>query len=253
MSAITKSGGSMPSAVSNRYSRRGASSLPRVNRSTPHNRIVAIPTTDHSTVEREYQRGLALARRAAWFDAHEAFETAWRACAAAERDFFQGLVHVVVSAYQAGRGRPVATERQRAKAHRRLAAFVPAHRGLDVAAVLAALERPEADLRHQFVQRRGEPPAAVEEEQQAEGDERRAARDADDPVVVAHPAERPHGVREGDAGEDERGAEPERVGDEQHDALRDRPARAREHEDRGEDGADAGRGADGEGAPEYDR
>ena len=35
-----------------------------------------------------------------------------------ERDFFQGLVHVVVSAYQSGRGKPVAAERQRVKAMR---------------------------------------------------------------------------------------------------------------------------------------
>src|SRR3954464_3740076 len=149
MSAITRSGGSTPSLVSKRCSGNSASSLPRMKRSTPHRRIVAIPEHDVSTVEGAYQQGLQLAQAGDFFAAHEAFETAWRACAAAERDFFQGLVHVVVSAYQAGRGRPVATERQRAKAHRRLAAFVPAHRGLDVAAVLAALERPETDLRHQ--------------------------------------------------------------------------------------------------------
>src|SRR3954467_6875400 len=149
MSAITRSGGSTPSAVSKRCSGRTASSFPRMKRSTPHNRIVAMSEPDVSTVHQAYQEGLALGAAGDYFAAHEAFETAWRACDAAERDFFQGLVHVVVSAYQAGRGRPVATERQRAKAHRRLAAFVPAHRGLDVAAVLAALERPETDLRHQ--------------------------------------------------------------------------------------------------------
>ena len=49
-----------------------------------------------------YQEGLALARRVTYFEAHEAFELAWRACAVEERDFFQGLVHVVVSAYQRG-------------------------------------------------------------------------------------------------------------------------------------------------------
>ena len=38
--------------------------------------------------------------RGAFFEAHEEFELAWRACEPDERDFFQGLVHVVVSAYQ---------------------------------------------------------------------------------------------------------------------------------------------------------
>ena len=80
---------------------------------------------DVSIVAGGYERGLELARRGAFFEAHEEFELAWRACDAAERDFFQGLVHVVVSAYQAGRGKPVAAERQRVKALNRLAAFEP--------------------------------------------------------------------------------------------------------------------------------
>ncbi len=96
-----------------------------------------MPERDSSTVTLEYKRGLSLARAGAFFEAHEAFELAWRACEPAERDFFQGLVHVVVSAYQRGRGRPVAAESQRQKALRRLAAYAPAHRGLDVAALLA--------------------------------------------------------------------------------------------------------------------
>jgi predicted metal-dependent hydrolase len=125
-----------------------------------------MPTGDDSTVAREYQRGLSLARSGEWFEAHEAFELAWRAADAGERDFFQGLVHVVVSAYQAGRGREVAATRQREKGLRRLAPFRPAHRGLDVDRVTAALQRAETDFRQHLVECRVEPPAAVEEEQQ---------------------------------------------------------------------------------------
>ena len=130
-----------------------------------------MPENDVSSVERAYQDGLELARAGRFFDAHEAFETAWRACAEAERDFFQGLVHVVVSAYQRERGRPVATERQRLKALRRLAAYEPVHRGLDVAALRAGLDRSEPDPRQHLVDRRAQPPVAVEEEQQPERDE----------------------------------------------------------------------------------
>jgi predicted metal-dependent hydrolase len=133
-----------------------------------------MPGADDSKVTAEYQRGLALARAGDYFDAHEAFETAWRACAQAERDFFQGLVHVVVSAYQRGRGRPVAAERQRLKALRRLAAFAPRHRGLDVGALLAGLERAEPDLRQHLVEAVAKPGVLVEEEEQTEDDERRA-------------------------------------------------------------------------------
>jgi hypothetical protein len=130
-----------------------------------------MPESDVSTVDGCYQHGLALARAGKFFDAHEAFETAWRACGDPERDFFQGLVHVVVSAYQRGRGRPIATERQRLKALRRLAAYEPAHRGLDVAALRAALDRAEPDPRQYLIDRRAQPPIAVEEEQEAERDE----------------------------------------------------------------------------------
>jgi predicted metal-dependent hydrolase len=133
-----------------------------------------MPAADPSTVTASYKRGLALARSGAFFEAHEAFEEAWRACEADERDFFQGLVHVVVSAYQATRGRPVARERQRVKALNRLAPYSPTHRGLDVARLLGALERAEADPREQLVERDAQPPVAIEEEQEAEGHQHRA-------------------------------------------------------------------------------
>jgi len=90
-----------------------------------------------------YNLGLAHLRAGRFFEAHEELELAWRAAAPAERDFYQGLVHVAVAWYQAGRGKPVATGRQLDKALRRLAAFEPAHRGVDV----AALRRQLAELR----------------------------------------------------------------------------------------------------------
>jgi uncharacterized protein len=126
---------------------------------------------DVSTVDGYYQHGLELGRSGEFFEAHEAFELAWRSCDPPERDFFQGLVHVVVSAYQRGRGRPVAAERQRIKALNRLAAFEPVHRGLDVELLRDALERAEADPREHLVERHLQPPVTAEEEQQAERDE----------------------------------------------------------------------------------
>jgi predicted metal-dependent hydrolase len=63
----------------------------------------------------------------------------WRAASPEERDFYQGLVHVAVAWYQAGRGKPVATERQLAKAIRRLEPFAPRHRGVHVAVLLEQL------------------------------------------------------------------------------------------------------------------
>jgi uncharacterized protein len=91
-------------------------------------------------VEPAYKRGLEEIRAGRFFEAHEELEEAWRAAAPEERDFFQGLVHVAVAWYQAGRGRPVATARQLEKAARRLAAFAPSHRGVDVDDVLRQVE-----------------------------------------------------------------------------------------------------------------
>jgi predicted metal-dependent hydrolase len=133
-----------------------------------------MPTADDNTVSAEYKRGLALASAGEYFAAHESFELAWRAAQAEERDFFQGLVHAVVFAYQSGRGRPVGAGRQRSKAIRRLTPYAPSHRSLDVERLLAALVRSQADLREQFVQCDAEPPVAVEEEQQPEHDQDRA-------------------------------------------------------------------------------
>ena len=86
-----------------------------------------------------YKTGIEHLRAGRWFEAHEELELAWRAAPPGERDFYQGLVHVAVAWYQAGRGKPVATERQLAKALRRLAPFEPSHRGIDVARLRAQL------------------------------------------------------------------------------------------------------------------
>jgi predicted metal-dependent hydrolase len=87
-----------------------------------------------------YLSGLDLIRRGDFFAAHEELELVWRAASPEERDFYQGLVHVAVAWYQAGRGNRRGCERQLEKASRRLAAFAPEHRGVDVSAMLAQVE-----------------------------------------------------------------------------------------------------------------
>jgi uncharacterized protein len=93
--------------------------------------------------ESAYRAGLALIRSGEYFAAHEELENVWRAAGADERDFFQGLVHVAVAWYQAGRGRRIGTQRQLEKAIRRLEPFGPEHRGVDVSRLTAQL----SDLR----------------------------------------------------------------------------------------------------------
>jgi uncharacterized protein len=92
-------------------------------------------------VESGLARGLTQIAHGEYFEAHETLEDVWRAAEPAEKDFFQGLVHVAVAWYQAGRGNRVGCERQLEKAARRLGPFAPEHRGVDVAAYLRSVEK----------------------------------------------------------------------------------------------------------------
>ena len=121
-----------------------------------------------------FKTGLDHLRAGRWFEAHEELELAWRAAAAEERDFYQGLVHVAVAWYQDARGNRVGTQRQLEKALRRLAPDEPVHRGVEVAALRAQLRglRETLDLRGRqpdgiecAVDGDVQPPVAMEEEE----------------------------------------------------------------------------------------
>jgi 8-oxo-dGTP pyrophosphatase MutT (NUDIX family) len=91
-------------------------------------------------VENGLRLGLQQIERGEYFEAHETLEDVWRAAEPAEKDFFQGLVHVAVAWYQAGRGNRVGCERQLEKAARRLAPFAPEHRGVGLELLLLSLD-----------------------------------------------------------------------------------------------------------------
>jgi len=93
-----------------------------------------------------YKTGLGHLSAGRYFEAHEELELSWRAAPPGERDFHQGLVHVAVAWYQAGRGRPVGAARQLEKAARRLAPYAPTHGGVDVADLLAQVEDARASV-----------------------------------------------------------------------------------------------------------
>jgi predicted metal-dependent hydrolase len=80
------------------------------------------------------------------------------------------MVHVAVAWYQAGRGRRIGTERQLAKAIRRLTPYGPRHRGLELEPLLAqlraALEVAEAERLEHTVRIDLHPVELVEEQQQ---------------------------------------------------------------------------------------
>jgi predicted metal-dependent hydrolase len=82
---------------------------------------------------------LELIRAGRYFEAHEELEIEWRAAEPVEKDFLQGLVHVAVAWYQAGRRNRNGCQRQLEKAARRLRPYAPGHRGVDVDAALAGV------------------------------------------------------------------------------------------------------------------
>lgn len=81
--------------------------------------------------------GFALVRGGRGFDAHELFEELWHAAEPAERDLYQGLVHVAVATYQDGRGNDIGRTRQLEKALRRLSPYAPVYEGVAIEALLA--------------------------------------------------------------------------------------------------------------------
>ena len=90
------------------------------------------------------ERGLELIDAGEFFAAHEELEDEWRDAPQAERDFVQGLVHVTVAWYHAGRGNRPGCERQLAKALRRLGPYAPHHRGVDVENALRSVAAAQA-------------------------------------------------------------------------------------------------------------
>ena len=95
-------------------------------------------------MEQDLERGLDLARAGEYFAAHEALEDAWRAAEPAEKDFFQGLVHVVVAWYQAGRGNEVGCRSQLEKARAPPRALRTCASRVDVASILRQVEAARA-------------------------------------------------------------------------------------------------------------
>jgi len=82
-----------------------------------------------------YRRGLDLYNRGLFFESHEALEELWRAAPPSERLFLQSLIHFAVAFHHHQRKNPTGAARQLRKALRKLAGYLPAHGGLNTAAL----------------------------------------------------------------------------------------------------------------------
>lgn len=83
-----------------------------------------------------YLTGVALFNRGDWFEAHEAWEDAWRESIGAERDFYQGLIQLAVGLCHHFNGNPRGATRLYHNARARLEAHGPRHLGIDVERLL---------------------------------------------------------------------------------------------------------------------
>src|SRR5262245_60051669 len=99
------------------------------------------------------QRGVALFNEGEYFESHEELEALWHQLREPEKTFVKGLIHAAVSLYQYGRGNSHGARVKAASCRRYLEPYLPGYEGLDLAGMLAALERFIAPLHAQ-------PPAA---------------------------------------------------------------------------------------------
>ena len=95
--------------------------------------------------ERAQAEGIALFNAGEYHAGHEAFERCWLSNEAADADFFKGLIQACICLHHL-RADNAEGARKLYTGHRRLlGAFLPAHRGIDVAALLAEMQSALAD------------------------------------------------------------------------------------------------------------
>jgi predicted metal-dependent hydrolase len=91
--------------------------------------------------ERSFREGIELFDAARYHAAHEAFERCWLANEGSDADFFKGLIQAAICMHHFAEGNLEGAKKLHAGQRRLLAPFLPAHRGLDLVAFLAEMQR----------------------------------------------------------------------------------------------------------------
>lgn len=91
------------------------------------------------SVDEFFLEGIEHFNHRRFFDAHEAWEWAWRGAASGERAFYKGLVHVAVCLVHAQRNNRHGVEALNRSAWRLLSTYMPSHRGIDLERLRASL------------------------------------------------------------------------------------------------------------------
>jgi predicted metal-dependent hydrolase len=88
-----------------------------------------------------YEHGLALFDQGRFFEAHEALEDEWRACTGPEKKFLQGLIQVAAALHHHANGNHAGTLSLLGRAVANLKPYPESFAGLDLAALLRAVEK----------------------------------------------------------------------------------------------------------------
>jgi len=86
-----------------------------------------------------YREGIERFNHAAFFEAHEILEDAWRAAPAAEKKFLQGLIQVAVALYHYGNGNSVGARSVLRRAFRNLSRYPENFGGINSALLLRSI------------------------------------------------------------------------------------------------------------------
>jgi hypothetical protein len=95
---------------------------------------------DDTEMARELARAGELFDAGRYHAAHEVLDEVWEQAPPEEQDFFKGLIQACIALHHHQQGNPDGARKLYSGQRRYLGRFLPAHRGLDVVAFLAAMQ-----------------------------------------------------------------------------------------------------------------
>ncbi len=123
--------------------------------------LLELEDFDSLPLEENHRLGTEHFNAGRFFPAHEAWETAWKqAKGTPDEEFFKGLSQLGAGYVHYRRGNPHGTHTLMRRALSRISPHAPVHRGVDVAALVAAVEA-QADAVER-ADRHGEPLPEIE-------------------------------------------------------------------------------------------
>jgi hypothetical protein len=105
------------------------------------------PELDETDEARLFHRGRALFNRGEWFEAHETWEEIWRPASGPRKSFYQGLIQCAVALEHVRRGNPRGVLTVLASAQARFHGLPEVYMGVNIARLLAQMERMLAPVR----------------------------------------------------------------------------------------------------------